>query len=36
VAAAHAERYASFREAYCGAPDAEGARRAVDRMLSLG
>ena len=36
VAAAHAERYASFREAHCGALDAEGARRAVDRMLTLG
>ncbi|MEY9841245.1 CDP-glycerol glycerophosphotransferase family protein [Streptacidiphilus sp. EB103A] len=36
VAAAHAERYASFRKAYCGVLDAEGARRAVDRMLTLG
>ncbi|MFC1438275.1 CDP-glycerol glycerophosphotransferase family protein [Streptacidiphilus sp. N1-10] len=36
VAAAHAERYAGFREAHCGALDAEGARRAVDRMLTLG
>ncbi|WP_042399574.1 bifunctional glycosyltransferase/CDP-glycerol:glycerophosphate glycerophosphotransferase [Streptacidiphilus carbonis] len=36
VAADHAERYASFREAHCGVLDAEGARRAVDRMLALG